>query len=88
MMIVSEYPFIICWFFESAFFRREIFIFLIFEISSKFYLSKKSSNCLFIVSLLIVFCVEAKFKFLFKSLKVSLQNLLVLRLITCPAGSD
>ena len=88
MMIVGGYPVFIFWFFESVFFRRDIFIFLIFEISSKFYSSKKSSNCLFIESLLIVLCVGTKFKCLFKSLKVSLQNLLVLRLITCPARSD
>ena len=88
MMIVRGYPVFICWFFDSIFFRRKIFISLIFETSSQFYLSKKSSNCFFIVSLLIVFCVGTKFKFLFKSLKVSLQNLLVLRLITCSARSN
>ena len=88
MMIVRGYPVFICWFFDSIFFRRKIFISLIFVISSQFYLSKKSSNCFFIVSLLIVFCVGTKFKFLFKSLKVSLQNLFVLRLITCSAGSN
>ena len=36
MMFVSGYPVFICWFYESTFFRRMIFIFLIFEISFKF----------------------------------------------------
>ena len=70
-------------FFEFVFFRRQIFIFLISETSSKI-----SSNCFFIVSLLIVFCVGTKVIFLFRNLKVSLQNRFVLRLITCPAWWD
>ena len=68
---------------------KERFVFFLFlKNALSFIRLKKSSNCLFVVSLLIVFCVGTKFKFLFKSLKVSLQNLLVLRLITCSAGSD
>ena len=70
MMIVSGYPVFICWFSESIFLRREIYIFLLFKISSRFYSPKKSSNCFFIVYLLIVFCVGTEFKFLFKSLNV------------------
>ena len=91
MIIAGGYPVFICWFFESVFFRREIFIFLDFEISSKVNCSNKILKLLvyyIVISLLIVFCVVTKFKFFFKSLKVYLQNLLVLRLVTCQAGSD
>ena len=77
------------WIFESPFFRRKIFIFfLIFGISSKFYFSKKIIKLLFYCIFIDSFCVRTKFNFLCKSSKASLQNLLVFRLITCPAGSD
>lgn len=69
-----------------------IFIFHIFEISSKLYSPKKSSNCFFIVSLLILFCIGTKFQFLSKSLHMPLQKILVLRYLihfgTCPARLD
>ena len=89
IMTVRGYPVFICWFFESIFFRKMIFIFVIFEIRSKFYLSKKIFKLLlYRVFIDSFFCVRTKFKFLFKSLKVSVQNLLVLRSIICPAESD
>ena len=91
MVIVGGYPVFICWFFEYVFFRREIFIFIDFEISSKVNSPNKILKLLvyyIVISLLIVFCGGTIFKFFFKSLKVYLQNLLVLRLVTCQAESD
>ena len=73
MIIVGGYPVFICWFFEFTFLRREIFIILIFELGYKFNSSKKSSNCFFIVSLLIVFLLEQN---------LNSYKFLVLRLIT------
>ena len=56
MMVVDGYPVFICWSFESIFFRREIFIFVVFEMSSKFYSPKKIFkllvDCIFIDSFL------------------------------------
>ena len=37
---------------------------------------------------LIEICLNWKFKYLFNSLKVSFVNRFLLKLITCPAGSD
>ena len=67
-MIVSGYPVFICWFSESIFLRREIYIFLLFKISSRFYSPKKIFK---IASLLYLYLnSESEFKFLFKSLNV------------------
>ena len=49
--------------------------FLLLKSALSFICLEKSSKCLFYVSLLIVFCVGTKFKFLFKSLKVFLGKI-------------
>ena len=49
--------------------------FLLLKSALSFICLEKSSNCLFYVSLLIVFCVGMKFKFLLKSLKVFLGKI-------------
>ena len=77
--IVGAYPIFICWFLNLSSSEERFLFFLLLKWALSFTRLKKSSSCLFIVFLLIVFCVGTK---------VSLQNLLVLRLTTCPAASD
>ena len=67
---------------------EEKFLFFLFWNEWSFVCPKKYSTFLFIISLLIAFCVRTKLKFLFKILKVSLKNILLLRLIYCPARSN
>ena len=77
-----------CWFSEIVFFSKVSLVFGIFKTGFEFDMTLKIFQFFVKQGFIEIYLVGTKFKSLSNSLEVSFVNLFLLKLISCPAGSN